>query len=556
VIFSVGIDKYILWITAFNFLPVLWNQINIYRLYAGTELSIPLHTLLLTMCLYLVQIFAMSCVGIMLIQFVLHKWAVVCKFMLRLISWIFGMVFLLESLALLKYGTLAGEGMVAAIMATNLREAWEYIYVQSDILTWVYIIFVVVVGMMIGKVMNKYKLTIMRGWGTFLAIIVAGLVSWIILRTEFSKTTGYRNIPIKQVAGSVRSVMALTQAGSELDKHIVDVEGSNGATKVILLIGESTNRNHMGIYGYSRNTTPKMQELIKEGKAIAFSDAVSPHATTMNVLKEVLTTHNYEADVPWYQTENIVDIMKKAGYESYWLSNQDTVGLYGNLTSLFASRCDFAMFTRQQKARETIQNIDNLDVELLPMLDDYLTTGNSKQFFVLHIMGTHYLYSKRYPKDFGEFDARQAASEKEKIQNEYDNAVLYNDYFVHELYKRIADEDAVIIYISDHGEDVYDDGSNIVGHIEEKVNHNMVEIPMLIIGSDKFKVKHLNQWKRMLASQNRKFMTDDIIHVIMGINEIKTGIYDPVRDITNSNYVIRERIINGKNYDSAIKKID
>ena len=385
-------------------------------------------------------------------------------------------------------------------------------------------------------------------------VIVAGFVSWMILRTEFSETTGYRNIPIKQVAGSVRSVMALTQAGSELDKHIADVEGSNdGATKVILLIGESTNRNHMGIYGYSRNTTPKMQELIREGKAIAFSYAVSPHATTMNVLKEVLTAHNYEADVSWYQTGNIVDIMKKAGYESYWLSNQDTVGLYGNLTSLFASRCDFAKFTRQQKARETIQNIDNLDTELLPMIDEYLTADDTKQFFVLHIMGTHYLYSKRYPKGFGDFDNQQAVSEKEKIRNEYDNAVLYNDYFVNELYKRIADKDAVIIYVSDHGEDVYGDGSDIIGHIEEKANHNMVEVPMIIIGSDKFRAKHLHFWEDMFGRKNKAFMTDDLIHVIMGLNKIKSSIYVPERDITNIKYKERKRIINGIDYDSLIK---
>ena len=76
-------------------------------------------------------------------------------------------------------------------------------------------------------------------------------------------------------------------------------------------------------------------------------------------------------------------------------------------------------------------------------------------------MGGHGLYYNRYPYSFHKFtekDIKLNVNESHKlIVAEYDNALYYNDYVVTEIINRFRDTEALVIYLPDHGEAVYDE---------------------------------------------------------------------------------------------------
>ena len=139
-------------------------------------------------------------------------------------------------------------------------------------------------------------------------------------------------------------------------------------------------------------------------------------------------------------------------------------------------------------------------------------------------------------------------SEKQVIA-EYDNAVLYNDFIIDEIIKRFEDKNAIIIYISDHGQSVYD-VENFMGHMDGIIDTSLIEIPMLIWTSKKFQAEYPDINKRISESVNRPYMTDDIIHTMLDITGIETEDYEPSRSIINASFdTTRPRIYSNHLYD-------
>ena len=103
-----------------------------------------------------------------------------------------------------------------------------------------------------------------------------------------------------------------------------------------------------------------------------------------------------------------------------------------------------------------------------------LAEAAEKNFYVIHLMGGHSLYYKRFPYRFTKFTAEDIHGEQSELPLEkrtelaqYANALYYNDSVVSGIMDRFREEDALVIYLSDHGETIYDDGSDFAGHVED-----------------------------------------------------------------------------------------
>ena len=232
-----------------------------------------------------------------------------------------------------------------------------------------------------------------------------------------------------------------------------------------------------------------------------------------------------------------------------WLSNQDMrLGVYP--TYLFSSQCSTSIFV--EKFRDSFTNGIPYDEKLLPLLDELLPSTYQKNFYVIHLMGTHSRYRERYPVQYERFNSQQETgnNDREKITRaQYDNAVLYNDHIVNEIIRRFHDKNAIAIYISDHGEDVYDGGS-FLGHFEGTNDRYIHEIPMVIWLSQQFSDTYHELEHRIAASTHKPYMTDDIIHTLLDIMSIETSEYEPSRSIINDEFdASRPRIYSGYIYD-------
>jgi heptose-I-phosphate ethanolaminephosphotransferase len=106
----------------------------------------------------------------------------------------------------------------------------------------------------------------------------------------------------------------------------------------VLILGESCNRNHMSLYGYSRNTTPKLD---KRKDIIVFNNAVSPYSNTLNSVLTILSESNLENKIEITKGIDIIDVFHAAGFKTYWISNQSPIGIWDNLVTIFANKSDY-----------------------------------------------------------------------------------------------------------------------------------------------------------------------------------------------------------------------
>ena len=87
------------------------------------------------------------------------------------------------------------------------------------------------------------------------------------------------------------------------------------------------------------------------------------------MLRKLLTFADMDSSKPWYAYNNMIDTMKAAGYRTYWLSNQESSGIWGNVAQLFAGRSDYSRFTR---LRESHEDSGIYDEALFPLVDEAL----------------------------------------------------------------------------------------------------------------------------------------------------------------------------------------
>jgi heptose-I-phosphate ethanolaminephosphotransferase len=118
-----------------------------------------------------------------------------------------------------------------------------------------------------------------------------------------------------------------------------------------------------------------------------------------------------------------------------------------------------------------------------------------KTLAVVHLMGTHFIYEKRYPPDgevFRSTDdlgaARATTAQALGVINHYDNAVAYQDRILGGILERLNQSglDGVLVYFSDHGEEVYDT-DDFHGHSEDRATPSMREVPLVVGFSESYR---------------------------------------------------------------------
>ena len=109
--------------------------------------------------------------------------------------------------------------------------------------------------------------------------------------------------------------------------------------------------------------------------------------------------------------------------------------------------------------------------------------------------------------------------------SEYDNSVLYNDWVIYEVIRKFENTDAVVVYFSDHGQDVYDSSDNYAGHSKIgnlKSEEAGTNIPFVVYTSPIFREKHPELQQRIENAVNRLYRTDSVMYTIMDVAGVET----------------------------------
>ena len=323
---------------------------------------------------------------------------------------------------------------------------------------------------------------------------------------------------------------------------------------IILIIGESLQRGHMSLYGYGVKNTPLLEKLEASGNLIKFGDTISPYGTTNQVLMRLLNFSDYESERKraWFRNLSIIDMFKLSGYRTFWISNQEAFGAHALSAKSAADRADAESFLSKSNLYETVRI--KPDGVLLPLINQAKTEQSERNFYVIHLIGSHMDYSLRYPEGFGKFSAADVkaklTSKQKDVVAYYDNSVLYNDFVINEIFKIFSGDDSLIVYLSDHGENLYENGR--LGHgMESRFTY---EIPLLFIASREFLSDHAKLWQRLAAAKDKPFMSDDLAHLLADIIGVAPLEFDerksPIRADFNAS---RKRIANGVDYDEKLK---
>ena len=480
-----------------------------------------------------IKLFAESCAWIAVLGKI-NKYLRDCLIMLS------GVLFFCDSFTLVQYHSVIDQAMIQAILGTNPTELIEYLQTHEIIGLTVFS------GVCIAVLfLKKFMLLIERTGTIWIKIIprslplltVLGIVSFpllMIVDLELPQCIAAGRI-ICDIPAAVREMNEYQHIYQNMSMQPVGIT-SNESTipDVVFILGESTSRNHMGIYGYYLQTTP-LQAMRRDADELKiFQDVVSPHAQTQLVLKELFTFCRRDSDKAWYQYMNLFDLLNASGYRTVWLSNQDSSGVYGNLGRAYADRCSEKNFV---SIHDSDNPVESYDEKLLPALDQAIQGSAEKNFYVVHLMGAHQNYKKRYPREyaiFTEADEIGNTAKEKQWKAEYDNAVLYNDFVINEIIKRFENHNAIVVFVPDHGENAGDDGQSF-GH-NEGGNICEIEIPMEIWTSKKFRENYKEKEAAIAFATERPFMTDDMIHVLLDLLDIKVPDFDKTKSIINGSF--------------------
>jgi heptose-I-phosphate ethanolaminephosphotransferase len=481
----------------------------------------------------------------------------------RLIAGVLGLVLFLCSLLSLGYFLIYqqefSQSVIFVIFESNDAEAGEYL---SQYFAWWMVPALLAYALGAALLWTRVRpVYLAAGTASLVSLaLLLGLVAWPLYKqvaragsfdeglerfqdraepaVPWQLLIGYNNY--REQLDGMQAMLAANAKVPPLN-NLRDVAAGLPAT-LVLVIGESTNRGHMSLYGYPRKTTPNLDRL--RPQLDVFDNVVSPRPYTIESLQQVLTFADEEHPDLFLQTPSILNVMKQAGYKSWWITNQQTLTKRNTMLTTFSQQADEQVYLNNNRN----QNAAQYDGDVLEPFAKVLADPTPRKLIVIHLLGTHVNYDYRYPPEYARFSGREGTppgldEERLATYNSYDNAVLYNDYVVSSLIEKFAasDPNGYLLYLSDHGEDVYDSaGHGNLGRNEGRPTAPMYTIPFIAWASPKWRASHA--WN-LAGTLHRPYSSASLIHTWADLAGLTFDEHDVSKSLVSPHFVPRTRWI-------------
>ncbi len=326
---------------------------------------------------------------------------------------------------------------------------------------------------------------------------------------------------------------------------------------IVLVIGESYNKHHSQLYGYDKPTTPRQMALQDEGSLVAFTDVVSSWNLTSFVFKHMMSLYAVGDSGEWCDNPLFPEVFRKAGYHVTFVTNQfepkAKEAVYDFSGGFFLN--DPELSQRQFDSRST--RTHRFDDGVLKEYDALKDSTISHNLVILHLMGSHVDYRARYPQKrqtvFAPqmYDRPELNDKQKQILAHYDNSLRYNDSIVACITQKFVNKDAVVIYVPDHGEEIFDGSPYMYGrmhgaNIDYRLARNEMEIPFWIWGSPEYRENHPYGWLAIQNAKDRPLMIDVLPHLLLYLGGISTPLYREELNVISPKYDMkRPRILKG-----------
>jgi predicted AlkP superfamily pyrophosphatase or phosphodiesterase len=249
--------------------------------------------------------------------------------------------------------------------------------------------------------------------------------------------------------------------------------GSNKKSNILLITIDTLRRDHLGAYGYHRETSPFMDRLAREG--MIFKHAVTPIPSTAASHTSILTglhplTHQVtsNADPLSDKVRSIAEIMKQNGY--YTMGTVAVVFLSSkyNFSKGFDSFSDHWEET-PEKSTSFERFAPAVNESLFKQIEAFLASPEDKNkplFIWVHYYDPHWPY-----RDIPgiSFKAPPPENKHAKYIDRYDKEIRYTDRHIEALH-RLLEEKGLAGHLltcitADHGEE-FGEHENANGHAD------------------------------------------------------------------------------------------
>ncbi len=420
-----------------------------------------------------------------------------------------------------QFGVIVDLVMIDNIMQTNLH---EFAGLISTSLVLRSLFFGVIPAWLVIQYFPKNKQSHAE-FKSRLPLLGILLLSIILLIAPF--TTGYTSFwrehkitrfyanPTYTIYSVIKYVAQQISLAKPVDlkptaQDAVMLESSTKTPKLmIMVVGETARADRFSLNGYHRETNP----LLAKQNVVSLSNVSSCGTSTgvsVPCMFSALGRAGYDKEKALNQ-QNALDVLHQNGVEILWRdNNSDSKGV--------ATRMQYEDF--KSPTLNPVCEGECRDIGMLSGLDKYIAERHGKDILiVLHQMGNHGPeYYRRYPKEFEKFKPMCMTGElrdcsKQEVDNSYDNAILYTDYFLSNIIdflKKYNDSHATaMIYVSDHGESLGEGGFYLHAAPYKIAPKEQTHVPAILWMGEHFdyKLDQLKPYKDDALSHDDLFCT-------------------------------------------------
>lgn len=295
------------------------------------------------------------------------------------------------------------------------------------------------------------------------------------------------------------------------------------AEKVFLVIGESSWREHYSLYGYPIKTTPFLDSLAQLSPSpLAYYNAIAPATFTRDATRIILSFSTPKELSPFFEYKNLIEMANSAGYETVWISGQPQMEMDGSYLGLIANFANQSFF-------ET--NASNHDIDLLPTVSK-MYKADKKQFFVIHLFGSHLSYNQRYDS------ADEKAISGTDATAQYNRTIHHTDRVLNGIFDIMQkNNSSVMYYTPDHGEIIG------VGHGFMQPGSSQFDIPLITINNSPLPIDSIVE--RYIDRETSLISSTSAAYILSEFMGYKVSEQNVMQSINEGRYIIHA---NGKIY--------
>ncbi|MFP8879839.1 MAG: sulfatase [Myxococcota bacterium] len=269
-----------------------------------------------------------------------------------------------------------------------------------------------------------------------------------------------------------------------------------GIRNAVFIVVDTLRRDHLGAYGYARDTSPSIDALAAEG--VRFDRAYATSGWTIPSVTSMLTGlypsgHGVvrprtalSAEIP-----TLAGILRERGFATAGVVSHVVIGKRWGLSR------GFDWFDERNAKGEKGTSTEGVTDSAISMLER-LSAGDAPFFLFVHYFDPHYTYQRHEEFDFAAAEAgrlrggEEIASlralgtdmtqeERVFVRDLYDGEIRHTDAGIGRLLDRLKSldhyDDTLILFTADHGEEFLERGW--LGHTRTLYDE-LVRVPLIL----------------------------------------------------------------------------